>query len=197
MKCHIHGEVEFEGTPDFIGDKHPVTVYCPKCKEESDNMGIKIKRIDPLLPLPSYQTSGSVAFDIYSRVDMSVYKYQIVLIPTNLIIQVPEGCMLMIALRSSTPRKYNLTMPHGIGIIDQDYCGDEDEIMIQVMGTQDDVLLSTFIPRGERIAQGIFMPVLRQVRDVPMALWSPWNEVKKMSAQSRGGFGSTDEKQTE
>ena len=190
IHCDKHGDVEFVGTPDFEGDGRPVTAYCPKCKEDADQVGIKIKRIDKLLPLPAYQTSGSVAFDIYSRVDASVHKDQILLIPTNLIIQVPKGCMLMIALRSSTPRKYNLTMPHGVGIIDQDFCGDEDEIMIQVMGTQYDVLLPTFIPRGERIAQGIFIPVFKQ----PMNLWSLWHEVDNMNAQSRGGFGSTDER---
>lgn len=192
--CDKHGEIQFEGTSDFIGDEGAVTLYCPKCHEESQSElnRIKIKRVDKTLPLPEYQTNGSVAFDIYTRVETLVKRDEIVLIPTNLIIQVPKGYMLMITLRSSTPKKYLLTMPHGIGIIDQDYCGDEDEIMLQVMGIQPDTL-QTIVARGERIAQGIFVPIFCHEKHWSLAIWPPWQEVDSMDASSRGGFGSTDD----
>ena len=57
---------------------------------------------------------------------------QIELIPTNLIIETPKNYMLMLASRSSTPIKLGLRVSNGIGIIDQDYCGPEDEIKLQV-----------------------------------------------------------------
>ena len=35
FRCLIHGEIEHEFKTDFIGDKHAVTIYCPKCEEEA------------------------------------------------------------------------------------------------------------------------------------------------------------------
>ena len=36
ITCHIHGEVDFNGTTDFIGvESEIMTIYCPKCEEES------------------------------------------------------------------------------------------------------------------------------------------------------------------
>lgn len=142
-------------------------------------MNVKIKRIDKDLPLPRYETAGSVGFDILARVETIVQAGGIALIPGNIIVEVPEGYMLTVASRSSTPIKKGLLTPHGIGIIDHDYCGPEDEIKIQVRNfTDHDVV----IVRGEKIAQGVFVRVDTCV----------WDEVDEMKKSSRGGFGSTD-----
>ena len=34
IECPKHGEVEFNGTGDFIDDELPITVYCPACVGE-------------------------------------------------------------------------------------------------------------------------------------------------------------------
>src|SRR3989344_4475895 len=141
-------------------------------------MQVKIKRIDTTLPLPEYQTSGAVAFDLYSRIDMSVAPKTIALIPTNLIIQTPAGYMLTVITRSSTPKKKGLLVPHGIGIIDQDYHGEKDEIMLQVYNFTDQ---EVSITRGERVGQAAFVRVDR----------GEWQEVSEMKEDGRGGFGST------
>lgn len=140
-------------------------------------MKVKIKRIDKSLPLPQYQTSGSVGFDIYSREDMEIQPRYIALIPGNIIVETPPGYMLLVALRSSTPRKKGLIKPHGIGVIDNDYCGEGDEVKVQVYNNTDAIVK---IEKGERIAQGIFVKVDR----------FEWDEVDAMG-KSRGGFGST------
>jgi dUTP pyrophosphatase len=85
--------------------------------------------------------------------------------------------MLMLALRSSTPRRKGLLIPHGIGIIDQDYCGEGDELIIQVYNFKDE---ASVVLRGERIAQGVFVPVMH----------AEWDEVTEVG-EGRGGFGST------
>jgi len=141
-------------------------------------MKVKIKRIDQSLPLPQYETDGAVGFDILAREDANIAKGTIELIPSNLIVEVPEGYMLVVASRSSTPRKKGLTQPHGFGIIDHDYCGPEDEIKIQVYNfTDEDVL----IQKGEKIAQGVFVKIDK----------FGWEEVDEIKNESRGGFGST------
>ena len=140
---------------------------------------INIKRIDKTLPLPKYETAGSVGFDLICRESAEIPPQSIVLIPANVIVETPPGYMLMVCLRSSTPRKLGLMMPQGVGIVDNDYCGEEDELKIQVYNFTEAVVN---VERGSRIAQAIFVRVTT----------AEWNEVKQMTATSRGGFGSTD-----
>lgn len=142
-------------------------------------MKVNIKRIDKTLPLPKYETAGSVGFDLICRESAQITPQSIVLIPANVIVETPPGYMLMICLRSSTPRKLGLMMAQGVGIVDNDYCGEKDELKIQVYNFTDEIVN---VERGSRIAQGVFVRV-----DTP-----EWNEVEQMSNTSRGGFGSTD-----
>jgi len=141
-------------------------------------MRVKIKRIDKSLPLPVYETQGAVGFDLLARTDVTIQPKGIELIPANVIVQVPKGYALILASRSSTPRKHGLTKPHGIGVIDQDYCGDEDELKIQVMNFTDKPVT---IAKGTKISQGIFVKVAKP----------SFKEVDQISKKSRGGFGST------
>lgn len=142
-------------------------------------MKIRIKRIDKSLPLPVYETGKSVGFDLITRKDTLIKKKEIGLVPCNVIIEVPKGFIFIITSRSSTPRKKSLLVPHGIGVIDQDYCGPEDEVMAQFYNFSNENVL---IKRGEKIVQGIFLPV--EIID-----WQEEDEIKK---NNRGGFGSTD-----
>lgn len=141
-------------------------------------MEVKIKRIDKSLPLPVYETDGSVGFDIIAREDTEVLPAKIAMVPANLIVEVPKGYMLVIASRSSTPVKKGVSPPHGFGIIDHDYCGPDDEIKVLVYNFTGEMVR---ILRGEKIAQGVFVKIDKFV----------WREVEEISNESRGGFGST------
>lgn len=144
-------------------------------------MKVNIKRIDKSLPLPVYETHGSVGFDLLARVEMTIEPNKIELIPANVIVEVPDGYSLIVASRSSTPRKMGLSEPHGIGIIDQDYCGNEDEVKIQMLNFTNSPVT---VKKGDKIAQGLFVRVDRL----------EFTEVDDMKKASRGGFGSTDKK---
>jgi len=141
-------------------------------------MKVRIKRIDKDLPLPLYETSGSVGFDILAREGMEIESGKIGIVPSNLIIEVPSGYMLVVASRSSTPLKKGLTPPHGFGIIDHDYCGPNDEIGVLVYNFSNSPVS---VLRGEKIAQGVFVRIDR----------FEWEEVDEIASESRGGFGST------
>lgn len=141
-------------------------------------MRVRIKRLDSSLPLPEYHSSGACAFDMYARETTAVPARSYVRIPSNLIIRVPDGYVLQVSLRSSAPKKYNLLGPTAPGIIDQDYCGPEDEIHVAVYNYGD---TPTTIKRGERFAQGTFVKIDR----------AEWQEFNEITAVSRGGFGST------
>lgn len=139
---------------------------------------VKITRVDSALPLPAYESAGAVGFDFLAREEVTIAGRSISLIPGNVRVGVPEGYMLLVSLRSSAPRKKGLLMPHGVGVIDRDYCGPEDEIHIQVYNFTDQPVT---VHRGDRIAQGIF------VRTDTVE----WQEVAQIKSESRGGFGST------
>ncbi len=141
-------------------------------------MNIQIKRVDLTLPLPRYESSGAVAFDLLAREDTVVPPGEIVLVPVNVIVQTPPGFMLVLASRSSLPLKKGLVVPNGIGVVDQDYCGPDDELKIQILNIKG---MPATVERGERIAQGIFVKIEK----------AEWTEVEQILNKSRGGFGST------
>jgi len=150
-------------------------------------MKVKIKRIDSGLPVPVYETDGAVGFDILARENSIVPAGEIVLVPSNLIVSVPDGYMLIVASRSSTPRKKGLSTPHGFGIIDHDYCGPEDEIKIQVYNFTDD---NVKIVRGDKIAQGVFVRIDKFELE-EAAGSEDGSGSGDFREGSRGGFGST------
>ena len=141
-------------------------------------MKIKITRVDKSLPLPKYETSGSVAFDLYSRVDEVIEPKSMKILPSNLIIEVPAGYALVLAARSSLAKKKNLVLRNGIGVIDEDYHGPQDEIGLLLYNISEDPVN---IEKGERLAQGLILPIDR----------AEWEEVDSIAKSSRGGFGST------
>ena len=141
-------------------------------------MIVQIQRVDPSIPLPKYETAGAVAFDLICRETTVVEPGAIALIPGNAIVKIPEGYALLIAPRSSQPRKKGLMFPHSMGIIDQDYHGEKDELLVQVYNfTKDPVT----VERGERVGQGLFVKIER----------AEWQEVDSHGAATRGGFGTT------
>lgn len=139
-------------------------------------MKVKIKRIDKNLPLPGYHTTGAVAFDLYSRIDINIKPKTLERLPTNIIVEIPIGFMLEIKDRSSTLKKKGLLVT--TGYIDNDYCGEDDEILLQVYNITDEEVK---IEKGERLGQGAFIKI-----DT-----AEWEEVDKMEDKSRGGFGTT------
>ena len=141
-------------------------------------MEVRIKRVDPSLPLPKHETPGSVGFDLICREGAIVPPREIRLIAANVIVEVPQGYMLMVAARSSLPLKRGLMVSNGVGVVDQDYHGAEDEVRVQVYNFTEEPVA---VDRGDRLAQGILVRVA-QVE---------WQEVQEMERETRGGFGST------
>ncbi len=140
-------------------------------------MQVRITRTRPDATLPEYKTSGACCFDLVCLEDAMLGPDEIADLPTGLVFSVPEGYMLMVAPRSSTPKK-GVHMPHGIGIIDQDYCGPDDELKLRVRNFTSGPVA---IKKGDRICQAGFVRVDQAV----------WDEGPVRSEKTRGGFGST------
>lgn len=141
-------------------------------------MEVQFIRIHPDAVTPEYQTPGSAAFDLASVEDLTLQPGEIALAPTGLIIKTPDDHVFMIAPRSSSPKKKGIGMPHSIGIIDSDYAGPEDEVLLQIQNITNEPI---DITKGDRIAQGMIVPVVR----------AQFQEVDSMEYKTRGGVGST------
>jgi len=140
---------------------------------------VRIHRLDPGVPLPRYETSGAAGFDLAASDEVIVPPGHVALIPTGLVVEVPAGYFLGIFARSSTPLRRGLMVANGVGVVDEDYCGPKDEVKVQVLNF---TAAPVTVARGDRIAQGILLPVTR----------AEWHETDAPSrADSRGGFGAT------
>jgi dUTP diphosphatase len=148
----------------------PLDYYLP--------MLLRITRLDPSVPLPSYSTGGSAGFDLAAATDVEVPPHAIRLVGTGLVMKIPDGHFLAVFARSSTPITRGLMVANGVGVIDADYCGATDEVKIQVINVTDKPVR---VARGDRLAQGIVLAAPRVT----------WEEVESATESSRGGFGST------
>ena len=129
-------------------------------------------------PLPSYQTPGSVAFDLTAHLatPVTIKPLERVLILTGLFIAVPLGYEAQIRPRSGLALKHGVTMVNAPGTIDSDY-RDEWGVILINLGNK-----AYTVQDGERIAQVVVAK--HEVVE--------WQEVTGLEAtQRKGGFGST------
>jgi len=147
-------------------------------------MKVEIHRLDKDLALPKFETDGSFGFDFLARKDTIINPGEVGLVPGNVVVKCPDELALLILPRSSTYRMAGLTCPHSVGLVDQDYCGPKDEIMIQLVNNNNNAVT---VKKGDKVAQGLFVrtPKIEFI------------EVDKdfLGKDSRGGFGSTDNTQ--
>lgn len=136
-----------------------------------------IKRFDTSLPLPEYKTNGAAGMDLAAREETVIPARGIGYVPLNVALQVPDGCWVLIAARSSL-HKRGVMLANGIGVGDYDYRGDGDEYKAALYNFTDQPV--TF-EKGERIVQMIVM----QRQPVELV------EKDGFETADRGGFGST------
>lgn len=145
-------------------------------------MKIRFEKIKALsnneIKLPIKATKHSAGYDFYALSDTIIKPHEVVLVPTGVKAIFPSSVVLLIFSRSSLFLKHNLLLTNGVGVIDSDYAGSENDghIMFPLynLGTTD-----TIIKQGERVCQGIFIKT---------------KQIKKANIISNtrlGGFGST------
>lgn len=139
--------------------------------------------------MPTCATQGSACFDLYAAIDEPCYLTPDgpVTIPTGLKFDIPEGYALMIYSRSGHGFKSDVRLSNCVGVIDSDYV---DEVMVKLGQDVDqfddycDVHIPFFIEPGDRIAQGMLIPVQR-------TQFVMLNEPPQRKGERKGGFGST------
>ncbi len=146
---------------------------------------IKVKRINPGfedIALPAYSTEGSAGMDIRAAVEneMTIHPSEIVLVPTNLSVEIQEGFEIQVRPRSGLAIKHGIGILNSPGTIDSDYRG-EVKIIMMNFGKED-----FKISRGDRIAQLVVSKVYHAVLE----------ESDGLNSSKRGerGFGHTGKK---
>lgn len=140
-------------------------------------MDARIRRFDSGVALPEYKTAGAAAMDTYVREDITIPAKGVGYAKLNFALEIPRGHVTLLAARSSL-HKRGLMMANGIGVLDEDYCGDNDEYMAILYNFTDE---QVEVKRGERVAQIMVVPIDRVTL----------HEVASLNTQDRGGLGTT------
>lgn len=102
------------------------------------------------------------------------------LIPLGVAMMLPKGYEALVIPRSSTFKKYGIIQANSVGLIDETYCGGNDEWQFSAYATR-----AVDIPKNTRICQ---FRIFNHQPKVELV------EADHLSGTSRGGFGSTGEK---
>ena len=138
-------------------------------------MDIKVKYFTDLEPIQKIE--GGDWIDLRTARDTGLQAGQFCLIPLGIAMELPAGYEAHIIPRSSTYKNYRVIQANHMGVIDNSYCGDNDQWMFPAIATED-----TFIPKGTRICQFRIMEKQPQLT---------FQTVDHLSGKDRGGFGST------
>jgi dUTP pyrophosphatase len=138
---------------------------------------LKIKLIHEKAVLPCFAHPGDAGLDLFSVERREIPAGESALIPTGIVIQLPEHTEAQIRPRSGLALKHQVTLLNTPGTIDYGYRGEVKVIMINHGKTP------FIVEQGMKIAQMVVKPVL------PVQV----EQVEELSDTSRGegGFGST------
>lgn len=165
-------------------------------------------------PLPKYETIGSVGMDLRSTEDIVIYPGETKMISTGLAIWIGSGRVsdnILTATNQITPiaalpfkvegqirprsglGNKGLILANTIGVIDEDYQGELKICAWNRNKVYEDCLEEDMnvgvikLPAGDRIAQLLFLPVIKVGFEVV-------ENFTDITSRQSGGFGSTGEK---
>ncbi|GAB6173829.1 dUTP diphosphatase [Paradesulfitobacterium aromaticivorans] len=146
------------------------------------SIDVRFKRVreDNEVILPSYATAGSAGVDLHACLerDLEILPGQVVKVPTGWAMELPGSQAVgLVFARSGLAAKFGLALANGVGVIDSDYRG-EIQVLVVNQGRE-----SVIIHSGERIAQMLFIPVWHARLSEAASL----ND----TGRGTGGFGST------
>lgn len=134
---------------------------------------MRIKYLEDIEPL---EVHGDW-IDLRCAEEVELKRGEFCMIRLGVAMEIPKGYEAIIAPRSSTFKKYHILQTNSIGVVDNAYCGDNDEWKMPVLAVED-----TTIPKNARICQ---FRLLKNQDKVDLEV------VDSLGNKDRGGFGST------
>lgn len=138
---------------------------------------IKIKYFTEEIDKLEYIGGKSDWIDLRAAKDITMKAGEFQLIPLGIAMELPEGYEAHVVPRSSTFKNYGVIQTNSMGVIDETYCGDNDQWFFPAYALRD-----TEIHVNDRICQFRIMehqPTLQFVA------------VDSLGNADRGGHGST------
>ena len=149
-------------------------------------MDIKIKLFNEnCMPVKS---NGGDWYDLFASEDVFVpfAHNKVTLIPLGVAMELPKGYEAHIVPRSSTFKTWGIIQTNHMGVIDEKYCGDEDEwkmpVYCLVANYNKEGIMGTWVHKGDKICQFRIMEHQPEFN---------FNVVEHLGNENRGGFGST------
>ena len=139
---------------------------------------VLLHRLDPDLPAPSYAHPGDAGADLSARVDVEIAPGERAVVPTGVVIALPEGYAAFVHPRSGLAARHGVGIVNAPGTVDAGYRGE-----ILVILVNHDPRETVRLARGDRIAQLVVQRVERVEFVEAQALPD--------SPRGTGGHGST------
>lgn len=115
--------------------------------------------------------------DLRAAKTVELKKGEFALIPLGIGMILPQGYEAHVVPRSSTFKNFKVIQTNHFGIIDQSYCGNDDQWMFPAYALED-----TVIKKNERICQ---FRIMKKQPEINFII------VDELNDNNRGGFGST------
>lgn len=138
---------------------------------------IKIKYFTDKIEKLAYIGGKSDWVDLRSAEDVTLKKGEFKLIPLGIAMELPTGYEAHVVPRSSTYKNFGVIQTNHMGVIDETYCGDNDQWFMPVLAMRD-----TRIHVNDRICQ------FRIMEHQPELVFE---ETEILGHADRGGHGST------
>lgn len=138
-------------------------------------MKIKIKYFTDITPIQKIQNGDFI--DLRAAEDVDFLAGEFKLIPLGVAMELPAGYEAHVVPRSSTFKNFGITQVNSMGVIDNSYCGDNDQWFFPALAHRD-----TVIHKNDRICQ------FRIVEKQPLF---DFEVVTSLNNEDRGGHGST------
>lgn len=136
---------------------------------------IRIKYVRDVEPILELAISDWTDLRAAETVELKAGEYK--LIPLGVAMELPTGYEAIVAPRSSTFKHHGILLANSLGVIDNSYCGDNDEWKFLAYATRD-----VTIRKNERICQ------FRIQKNQPKV---KFEAVESLDNDDRGGIGST------
>lgn len=138
---------------------------------------IKIKYFSEEIEKLTYIEGKSDWIDLRAAKEMELKAGEFKLIPLGIAMELPKGYEAHVIPRSSTFKNFGVLQANSMGLIDESYCGDNDQWYFPALAMRD-----TVIHVNDRICQ------FRIMKHQPELVFV---ETEKLEGKDRGGFGST------
>ena len=140
-------------------------------------MKIRIKYFSQEIEKLRYVDGKSDWIDLRAAKEVELKKGEFTLIPLGVAMELPAGYEAHVAPRSSTFKNFGIIQTNSMGVIDETYCGDNDQWFFPAYALRD-----TVIHVNDRICQ------FRVMEHQPALTFE---ETKTLGHEDRGGHGST------